>query len=168
MNNNLLWQPSEEQKKSSRMYQFLSFIAGKYGLEDNEYSTIHQWSVENIAEFWSEVWDFCGIKSSEDYRHVIDNIEKMPGAKWFEGTRLNFAENLLSRRDDHKALIFWGETSVRRELSYAQLYEQVARVAAGFKKLGVKKGDRVAAFMPNMPDKIIGMLAASYLGAIWS
>ncbi len=168
MNNNLLWQPSGTYKKGSRMYEFLSIIAEKYDLPDNEFSTVHRWSSENTAEFWSEIWDFCGINSSKIYDQVIDDPGKMPGAKWFTGSKLNFAENLLSRNDDHKALIFWGETSVRRELTYAQLYEEVRRVAAGFRKVGVKKGDRVAAFMPNMPETIIGMLAASSVGAIWS
>jgi acetoacetyl-CoA synthetase len=150
------------------MYAFLSYVADKYGLPDNEYQTVHSWSVAHIEDFWSEVWDFCGIRSSKDSDSVIDDLHKMPGAKWFSGARLNFAENLLSRRDDHKAIIFWGENSVKRELSYARLYEEVRRVAAGFRKLGVKKGDRIAAFMPNMPETVIGMLAASSLGAIWS
>ena len=150
------------------MYEFLDTVSQKYNLTDNEYTTIHNWSVENIADFWKEVWDFCGIKSSEPYHQVIDDDQKMPGAKWFAGAKLNFAENLLSRKDDHKAVIFWGEDSVRRTLSYGDLFEQVRRTAAGLKKLGVKKGDRIAAFMPNMPETIIGMLAASSIGAIWS
>lgn len=168
MANNPLWQPTEAFMKGSKMHEFLSLIAKKYNLEDNEYATIHKWSVENIAAFWTEIWVYCGIKSSKKSTQVIDDKTKMPGAKWFEGARLNFAENLLSRKDDHKALIFWGETSVRRELTYAELYEQVRRVTAAMKKLGVVKGDRIAAFMPNMPETIIGMLAASSIGAIWS
>ena len=168
MNNTPLWQPSESSKKESRMFAFLSLIAEKYQLPDHEYSTIHKWSVENIADFWAEIWKFAGIESSKPYKQVVDDTKKMPGAKWFEGARLNFAENLLSRSDDHKALIFWGETSVRRELTYAELFEQVRRVAAAMRNLGVVKGDRVAAFMPNMPETIIGMLAATSIGAIWS
>ncbi len=150
------------------MHVFLDLIAKKYELADNSYATVHQWSIENIGLFWAEVWDFTGIIASKSFESVVNDTAKMPGAKWFEGARLNFAENLLRRRDDHKALIFWGETSVRREMTYAELYEQVRRVAAGLKKLGVKKNDRVAAFMPNMPETIIGMLAASSIGAIWS
>lgn len=168
MNNTPLWQPTESYKKGSRMYAFLSMIAEKYKLPDNEYQTIHRWSVENIADFWVEIWNFAGIKSSKPFTQVVDNTRKMPGAKWFEGARLNFAENLLSRKDDHKALIFWGENSVRRTLTYAELFEQVKRTAAGLIKLGIKKDDRIAAFMPNMPETIIGMLAAASIGAIWS
>lgn len=168
MNNKLLWKPEESYRKNSRMHAFIEMIAGKHNLPDKEYETIHKWSIENIADFWTEVWSFCGIKSSETFNLVIDDTKKMPGARWFSGATLNFAENLLSRKDDHQAIIFWGEDSVRRTLTYAELYEQVKRTVAGLKKLGVKKGDRVAAFMPNMPETIIGMLAASSIGAIWS
>lgn len=168
MKNKLLWQPDESYKTGSRMSEFLNLIKNKYQLSDSHYRSIHQWSVENIAAFWEEVWNFCGIKSSEKYTSVVDDTKKMPGAKWFQGSKLNFAENLLNRKDDHKALIFWGEDSVRRTLTYAELFEQVKRLAAGLKKLGIRKGDRVAAFMPNMPETIIGMLAASSIGAVWS
>jgi len=168
MSHQMLWEPRDEYKKSSNMFEFLSLIANKYKLPNNEYHTVHQWSVEYIPEFWAEIWDYCGIKYSKPYEQVVDNPKKMPGAKWFKGARLNFAENLLSRKDDHLAMIFWGETSVRREVTYAELYEQVRLTASGFKRLGVEKGDRVAAFMPNMPETIIAMLAAASLGAIWS
>jgi len=168
MDNKILWQPSESYKENSQMYEFLSRIAAKYYLPDNEYYTVHQWSVENVPDFWAEVWDYCNIKCSKNYNQVVDDAKKMPGAKWFTDACLNFAENLLSRKDDHKAIIFWGETSVRRELTYAELYEQVRRAAAGLKRLGVHKGDRVAAFMPNMPETIIMMLAVASIGAIWS
>ncbi|PLW93329.1 MAG: acetoacetate--CoA ligase [Marinilabiliales bacterium] len=163
-----LWKPTEDYKKNSNMFGFLSMIANKYNLPNNEYYTIHQWSVENIPEFWAEIWDFCGIKHSQTYEQVVDDPKKMPGAKWFKGARLNFAENLLSRNNDHLAMIFWGEDTVRREITYAELYEQVRLAAAGFKRLGVEKGDRVAAFMPNMPETIIAMLASASIGAIWS
>jgi len=168
MNHQQLWKPTDDYKKNSNMLEFLSYIASKYDLPNNEYYTIHQWSIENIPEFWAEIWDYFQIKHSKTYVQVVDNPKKMPGAKWFTGARLNFAENLLSRKDDHLAIIFRGEASVRRELTYAELYEQVRLAAAGFKRLGVEKGDRVAAFMPNMPETIIAMLAATSIGAIWS
>lgn len=168
MANEILWKPTDEFRNQSKMDEFLSHIRSKYHLPDKEYSTVHEWSVKNIPEFWAEIWDFCGVKYSKTYNQVLDVPAKMPGAKWFTGARLNFAENLLQRRDNHKALIFWGEDSVRREITYSELYEQVTRVAASFKKLGLKKGDRVAAFMPNMPETVIAMLAATSMGAIWS
>lgn len=164
----LLWKPSEEFKTTSKMYEFLTHISEKYYLSDNEYQTIHKWSVNNVGSFWAEIWNFCDIKFSQKFDKVVDDPKKMPGAKWFSGARLNFAENLLSRKDEHKALIFWGENSVRREITYKELYEEVRKVAAGLKRLGIKKGDRVAAFMPNMPETIIGMLATASIGAIWS
>ncbi len=164
----MLWNPTAEYSNNSQMNKFLVHIASKYDLPGNDYFTIHNWSVNHIDKFWGEIWDFCEIVHSTNYTSVVDDPKKMPGAKWFNGARLNFAENLLQRRDDHKAMIFWGEASVRKEITYAELYNEVRKVATGLKKLGIKKGDRVAAFMPNMPETIIAMLAASSLGAIWS
>jgi acetoacetyl-CoA synthetase len=150
------------------MFDFLTRVAEYYNLPDNQYHTVHKWSIKNIPLFWSEVWDYCGILYSSPYDEVVDDESKMPGATWFSGARLNFAENLLRRRDDHKALIFRGEDSVSRELTYAELHEEVRKAAAGLKAMGVQKGDRVAALMPNMPETIIAMLATTSLGAIWS
>ncbi|HEY9114302.1 MAG TPA: AMP-binding protein, partial [Bacteroidales bacterium] len=168
MDPSILWQPDDKQIKNSKMYDFLDFVAEKYGLRDNNYFTVHKWSVEHPAHFWAEIWNFCEIISSTPYHQVVDNPKKMPGAKWFEGARLNFAENLLKRKDNHKAIIFRGEDSVKKELTYAELNEAVRKMAAALKKSGVTTGDRVAAFMPNMPETIIAMLAAASIGAIWS
>ena len=168
MNDSILWKPSEAYATSSNMFDFLMRIARKHSLAGIDYHALHQWSKNNIGDFWEEIWDYCEIRSSVPYNQVVDDILKMPGAKWFSGARLNFAENLLRRRDDHKALIFYGENSVKKEITYAELFEEVRKVAAGLKKLGVEKGDRVAAFMPNMPETVIGMLAATSIGAIWS
>jgi len=168
MGNKILWQPEAEYKKNSKMYGFLNRIYKKYNLPDNEYYTIHNWSVGNTADFWAEIWDFCEVKYSKPYENVIDDPKKMPGAKWFSGAKLNFAENMLRRKDSHKAIIFWGETSVKRELTYAELYEQVRMAAAALKRAGVTKDDHIAAFMPNMPETVIMMLAATSIGAAWS
>lgn len=150
------------------MYGFMTRMAEKYQLADNEYYTIHRWSVKHPEQFWAEIWDFCKIKYAKIYDEVVDDPQKMPGAAWFRGARLNFTENLLRRKDDHKAIIFWGEDTIRRELTYHELYDEVTKTAAGLRQLGVKTGDRVAAFMPNMPETIIGMLASASIGAIWS
>jgi acetoacetyl-CoA synthetase len=168
MDNKILWKPSKEYKENSRMYDFLSRISKKYNLPDNEYYTIHDWSIKNTTSFWAEIWDYCDVKYSKSYNEVIDNPKKMPGAKWFSGARLNFAENLLHRKDNHKAIIFRGETSVERELTYAELYEQVRRASVALRKAGVQKNDHIAAFMPNMPETVIMMLAAASIGAAWS
>jgi len=168
MNKNQLWQPQKSEKEKSQMFKFLSKIAEKYNLPDNEYHTIHKFSTENIASFWAEIWNFTDIKYSENYKSVVDDTNKMPGAKWFSGAKLNFAENLLKRKDDKKAIIFRGETIVKKEYTYKELYEEVRKAASGLRKMGIKKNDRVAAFMPNMPETIILMLATASIGAIWS
>ena len=164
----LLWQPSEAQIKASNMYRFMALINERYGTSFDSYDGLYQWSVDHIPEFWKEMWDFAAIKASVPYDRVIDDANKMPGARWFDGARLNFAENLLRYRDDRLALVFRGEDQVRRTFTYAQLYDEVARVAMALKDAGVVAGDRVAGFVPNMPESIIAMLAASSLGAAWS
>jgi acetoacetyl-CoA synthetase len=164
----MLWKPSEEDKNKSQMQHFINLIVAKYQLSDNKYNTVHKWSIDKPDEFWAEIWEFCNIINSKKYTSVVDNKNKMPGASWFSGTLLNFAENLLQRRDDHIAIKFWGENSVRKEITYIELFEEVRKTANGLKRIGIKKGDRIAAFMPNMPETIIAMLAASSIGAIWS
>jgi acetoacetyl-CoA synthetase len=164
----LLWQPSEAQIQSSNMYRFMMLINGRYGTSFDSYDGLYQWSVDHIPEFWKEMWDFASIKASAPYEQVLDDATRMPGARWFEGARLNFAENLLRYRDDRLALVFRGEDRVRRTYTYAQLYDEVARVARALKDAGVTAGDRVAGFVPNMPESIIAMLAAASLGAAWS
>ena len=164
----LLWQPSEEQIKSSNMYRFMTLINERYRTDFDHYDDLYQWSVDNIAEFWKQMWDFGSIKASVPYETIIDDVARMPGAQWFQGSRLNFAENLLRYRDDHLALVFRGEDKIRRTFTYAQLYDEVARVAGALKRSGVEAGDRVAGFVPNLPESIIAMLAATSLGAVWS
>ena len=164
----LLWQPSEERIKATNMYRFMTFINEKYNQNFAEYAPLYQWSIENIADFWASMWEFAEIKASKPYSQVVDDVTKMPGAKWFQGARLNFAENLLRYRDDQVALIFRGESQDSIKITYSELYDEVARVAKSLKETGVQGGDRVAGFMPNMPETIIAMLAATSLGATWS
>jgi hypothetical protein len=125
-------------------------------------------SIENIPDFWACVWDFAEIKASKGYDTVVDDVRKMPGAKWFIGARMNFAENLLRYRDDHTAFIFKGETEVSARTSYRELYDTVARLAKSLRDMGVAPGDRVAAYMPNMIETAVAMLAATSIGAVWS
>jgi acetoacetyl-CoA synthetase len=164
----LLWKPSEERVKSSNMYRFMNVINEKYGQNLADYGSLFQWSIENIPDFWKSMWEFGEIKASQPYTEVVDDLGKMPGAKWFSGARLNFAENLLRFRDDHVALIFKGEAQDSVRMTYAELYNEVAQVAKALKDAGVKAGDRVGGFIPNMPEAVIAMLAATSLGAIWS
>ena len=164
----LLWKPSEERVRNSNMYCFMSFINKRHQQAFTDYEGLYAWSVSHISEFWADVWDFVGIKASRPYDRVIDDVGKMPGAEWFPGARLNFAENLLRFRDDSVALIFKGEDHPTVKMTYAQLYDEVARLAKSLKECGVVPGDRVAGFLPNMPQAVTAMLAATSLGAVWS
>ncbi|MDP7512760.1 MAG: acetoacetate--CoA ligase [Candidatus Marinimicrobia bacterium] len=164
----IMWKPSVEQIERSQMFEFKEFINTRHGLNLDSYTDLHDWSVDNIHEFWAFAWEFFDIIHTQPYTQVVDDVSKMPGAKWFTGVRLNFAENLLRRRDDKTALIFKGESQPVRKLTYAELYSEVAKTAAALRTAGVEKGDRVAGFVPNMPESIIAMLATTSIGAIWS
>jgi acetoacetyl-CoA synthetase len=164
----LLWKPAEEEIKKTNMYRFMHFINEKYGLNFSEYEPLYQWSVDRIPEFWAALWEFASIVASRPYDQVVDDLSKMPGANWFSGAQLNFAENLLRYRDDQVALIFKGEAQDAIYMTYGQLYAEVAQVAKSLREVGVLPGDRVVGFTPNMPQAIIAMLAATSLGATWS
>jgi len=163
-----LWQPSEPRIKNTNMYRFMTLVNDRFNKEFTEYTGLWEWSVENLEDFWSTAWEFLDIKASVPYTKAIENPDKMPGAKFFTNSKLNFAENLLQFRNDKPALVFRGEDSVRRTLTYNQLYDEVAKTAASLRDMGIVKGDRVVGFVPNMPESIIAMLAAASLGAIWS
>jgi len=164
----LLWKPSAERIKKTNMFRFMNFINETYNQNFNEYMPLYKWSVENIPEFWAAFWKFADIVHSKPYDQVIDDVTKMPGAHWFPGAQLNFAENLLRYRDDQIALIFKGEAQASTRMTYAELYDEVARLAGSLRDLGIQPGDRVVGFMPNMPESIIAMLAATSIGATWS
>jgi acetoacetyl-CoA synthetase len=164
----LLWQPTEDQIKQSNMYRYMQFVNRRYDQTFDSYDDLYRWSVAAIPDFWASVWEFMGIRATHSYDRVVDDVQKMPGARWFEGAQLNFAENLLRYRDDRTAIIFKGEDRPVTRLSYAELYAAVARTASALRASGVTAGDRVVGFMPNMPQTIIAMLAAVSLGATWS
>ncbi len=140
----------------------------QHELNLKSYAELYQWSVENIPDFWAAVWNFADIKASRHYDQVIEDITKFPGAKWFPGARLNFAENLLRYRDDQLALIFRGETQSSKHMTYAELYDSVARLAQALRETGIGAGDRVIGYMPNLIETAIAMLAATSIGATWS
>ena len=164
----LLWQPSKKRIENTNMYRFIQFINKRHDLCFSDYAELYQWSVDNIPDFWAAMWDFAGIKASAPHETVIDDLTRMPGAKWFTGARLNFAENLLRYRDNRTAIIFKGENQAAIRITYHELYDEVAAVAESLRDNGVKAGDRVVGFMPNMPQAIIAMLAATSIGATWS
>ena len=164
----LLWKPSSENIQQTNMSRFMAFINEKYSRDMTDYPQLYEWSIQNILEFWASMWAFADVRASAPFTEVIDDISKMPGAKWFKGARLNFAENLLRYRDDRTAIIFKGEAQKSIHITYAELFDEVARTAASLKEMGVVAGDRVVGFMPNMPQSIIAMLASVSIGATWS
>lgn len=165
---NPLWTPSRERIENTNMYRFMQWVNDKYAQDFDSYAALYQWSIDQSADFWAAWWEYARIIASQPYDRVVDDIQKMPGAKWFAGARLNFAQNLLRYQDDQVALVFYGEDRVRRKLTYADLYDEVAQVAGALKAAGVETGDRVVGFMPNLPETIVAMLAAASLGAVWS
>ncbi len=132
------------------------------------YNDLYQWSIDRIPDFWAAMWDFAEIKASRKYDLVVDDLKKFPGARWFPGARLNFAENLLRYRDDKLAFIFRGETQKSAKMTYRELYATVARLGKSLREIGVVSGDRVAGYMPNLMETAIAMLAATSVGATWS
>jgi len=164
----LLWKPSEERIQKTNMYRFMNIINEEFNQRFGEYTSLYKWSIENISDFWATFWKYAEVIHSKPYDQVVDDAAKMPGARWFLGAKLNFAENLLRYRDDRVALIFKGEGQPSIKMTYAQLYDEVARLARSLKDLGIQPGDRVVGFMPNMPESMIAMLAATSMGATWS
>ena len=163
-----LWRPAEARKQQANIARFIEKVNARHGLNLDSYAQLYQWSIDHLPEFWAAVWEFAGIKYSRPYDAVVDDINRFPGAKWFPGAQLNFAENLLRYRDDQTAFIFRGETQIAKRMSYAELYDSVARLALSLKEIGVGVGDRVVGYMPNRIETAIAMLAATSLGATWS
>ena len=164
----MLWQPSPERIANANLTRFSALASERHGLNAADYATLHQWSIENRAAFWSALWDYAEIIGERGDGPVLIDGDRMPGAKWFPGARLNFAENLLRRRDDAPAILFRGEDRVRRSLSFRQLHDAVSVLARGLRAAGVATGDRVAGYLPNMPETVVAMLATTSIGAIWS
>lgn len=163
-----LWEPAEERKRQANITRFIGWANKRYGLDIKSYPPLYQWSVENIPAFWATMWEFAEIKASREYDEVVDDLSRFPGARWFGGARLNFAENLLRYRDDRVAFIFQGETQKSARMTYAELYDTVARLAKSLCEVGVAPGDRVVAYMPNLMETAIAMLASTSVGAVWS
>ena len=166
--NPVLWSPSDERSKSSQMYKFIKFIKEKNNVNIQNFTDLHTWSIENKADFWSAIWDFFSVIGSKGMKPYINPINKMPGSKFFPNGKVNYAENMLSGDALGPAIVFKSEDKIRKEVSWKELKVQVAALANFLKIQGVTKGDRVAAYMPNMPETVIIMLATSSIGAIFS
>jgi len=165
--NDMLWQPSIERIASTRMAAWQRWLAREYHVSFDDYADLHSWSINHRDAFWESLWRYFDIKSHTPYESVLGK-DMMPGAEWFAGSTLNFAENLLRYRDDRTALVSYLENGERRTLSYAELFDAVSHVSASFRAQGVTAGDRIVGFMPNVPETVIAMLAATSIGAIWS
>ena len=148
------------------MSAFMLEVNRRFGLRLSDYASLYAWSIAAKSDFWRLVWDFCGVLGDPGDRAVVDG-DRMPGARWFPEARLNFAENLLRRRDDADAIVFWGEDQARRRISHRELFDQVTRAAQALRAGGVRAGDRVAAVLSNMPETVVAMLASASLGATW-
>jgi acetoacetyl-CoA synthetase len=163
-----LWQPSEQVIEQAQLTQFARQVIRKRRLDVGNYPEFYRWSVENPEDFWTDVWDVCGVVASRKGSTVLVDGDQMPGARWFPEARLNFAENLMRRGDRGDAFVFWDESGFRRRVSHADLYSDVSRAAQALAALGLRAGDRVAAFMPNIPEAGMLALAALSMGIVWS
>ncbi|MBK6630814.1 MAG: acetoacetate--CoA ligase [Betaproteobacteria bacterium] len=165
-----LWKPSKRRLTSANLTAFMRSATLCWGEEFADYEALHRWSVAQPEQFWSTLWDVAGVVAEKRGERVLLDANRMPGAKWFPDARLNFAENLLrgDRPGNADALVFWGEDKVRGRASHADLYRAVAQTAAALRAMGVKEGDRVAAYLPNLPASIVAMLATASIGAIFS
>jgi acetoacetyl-CoA synthetase len=164
-----LWKPSAARIAAEPLTDFIRRYSS-LSIDDPAaaYAALHRWSVAAPEAFWSALWEFCGVVAEGEREPVLEHGDRFPGARWFPAAQLNYAENLLRRRDDHCALIGLTEAGEPRRISYRELHDEVARIAASLRALGVGPGDRIAGFLPNIPETVIAMLASSSIGAVWS
>jgi acetoacetyl-CoA synthetase len=163
-----LWQPSESRVADTNLAAFMRHVERRWGAQAADYAELYQWSIDHPERFWQSIWSFCGVIGDPPGDTVLVHGDRMPGARWFPEARLNFAENLLRRRDGAVALVFRGEDRVESRVTHAELYGEVSRMAQALRAAGIKPGDRVAGYMPNIPGTVIAALAAMSLGAVWS
>ncbi|HVR66836.1 MAG TPA: acetoacetate--CoA ligase [Verrucomicrobiae bacterium] len=162
-----LWQPNPERVAAATLTRFMAEAKARWHVDAKTYADLYAWSVSKPEQFWETVWEFGGVIGEKGDRVLADG-DKMPGARYFPEAKLNYAENLLRRRDDHDAMVFHGEDKVRRRMSWRELYDAVSRLAQALKAAGIKPGDRIAGFVPNMPETVVATLATAAIGATWS
>jgi acetoacetyl-CoA synthetase len=164
----VLWNPSEEFKRASNIYAFMQWLNERYGTEFSDYESLWEWSVADIERLWQCLWDYFGLESSTPYECVLKNRE-MPGAEWFPGAKVNYAQHVLRHAgSDSIALRYLSEIRPLGQVTWKQLTAQTSTLAAKLRELGVKPGDRVVSLMPNIPETVIAFLATASVGAIWS
>src|SRR5690554_1548123 len=165
-----LWKPDQARIERSRMDDFMQWLKAEKGLSFEDYNALWQWSVDHLEDFWAAFWEYFGIRHSAPYTQVLDG-DRMPGATWFEGARMNMIEQAFRFHEDEPgrpAIISRSETRPLQELSWGDLKKQVASFAHGLRQMGVQPGDRVVAYLPNIPEAVIAFYACASLGAIWS
>ena len=163
-----LWQPSRERIERANLTAFIRDARQRWNVGVSDFPSLYKWSVTEPEHFWHSVWSFCKVIGARGNGPVLTGGDRMPGAKWFPEARLNFAENLLRRRDRAPAIVFWGEDRLTSRVTYSELYAEVSRLSQALRAAGVKPGDRVAGYLPNLPGTVIAMLAAASIGATWS
>ena len=163
----ILWNPSQSIKDKSNLTRYLHWVEEDRNLKFNTYDELLNWSINNVEDFWESIWKFFQIKAHKPYSQVLQD-GNMPNVEWFLGAELNYAEHALKRRDDHVAIVAHSNTRPPEHITYNQLFNQVASLSNGLRELGVQKGDRIAAYVPNIPEAVIGLLACASIGAIFS
>jgi acetoacetyl-CoA synthetase len=165
-----IWAPTPQEIEQTRLSAFIRQVNDQWGTAFalDDFAGLWRWSVDNLENYWVSAWDFCNVIAQTRGERVLVDGEKMPGARFFPDARLNFAQNLLRRRDEADAIVFWSEDVDRRRLSWRELYDAVSRLVAALRDLGLKPDDRCAGFVPNMPETIIAMLACTALGGVWT
>ena len=167
MEGDVLWEPPEQLKSASNIARYMAWLGERRGLRFSSYNELWRWSVDDLEGFWSSIWSYFEVAADRPYTRVLSG-NGMPGARWFAGAELNYVQRALSRHDDHPAILSCSETRPLATMSYAQLYDEVTRASAGLRRLGVGRGDRVAALLPNIPQTVVAFLATASIGAIWS
>ena len=165
----VLWSPPADARERFEVGQYLNWLRRDRGLDFERYEELWQWSVADLEGFWASLWDYFGVRASAPYERVLGS-RGLPGAEWFPGARLNFAEHMLGLEEDmdQNAVLAYSQTRAPVELTFGELKAQVARARAGLQRLGVGPGDRVVAYLPNIPETLVAFLAAASLGAIWA
>ncbi|HEX5915730.1 MAG TPA: acetoacetate--CoA ligase, partial [Rubrobacter sp.] len=166
----LLWEPSDELKENARISDYMEWLKAERDLSFGDYNELWEWSVTDLEGFWASVWEYCDVRASKPYEKVLGE-RAMPGTEWFPGTELNYAEHIFRHapyRQDKPAILHQSEVRSLGEVSWAELQEKTAALAAGLREMGVGRGDRVAAYLPNIPEAVIALLACASIGAVWS
>ena len=166
--NEILWSPSKNRIENASLYNFIKHVNSNYKTKINNFLSLHNWSVNSRSDFWNEVWDFYKIIGDKGKKPYLDPENNLPGTQFFPNGKLNYAENMLKKNNTDSAIIFWSEDKIKKRVNWFELRNQVSAVANYLKKKGIKSGDRVAAYLPNMPETIIVMLATASIGAIFS